>query len=265
MANVHLISDLFIEYNEYSDSEEVIPSNADLVIFNGNIGKHVKRGFLYMEKLCKLYPDVQFVVNLGQQELYANYDKFVDEIANAVQVRKDNNPYWPKNLHYSRRPMIITLRDGTQVDVLCTYGFPKIYATEGNWEDTYWHRNHCVKIVYGHDEITHFKPASTSNVLHGAVPVFATQKDIDDLHEKEWKLVQDWELTPSVIKILVTHINPFKDTRNSGIQAVAYNIHLERGYWVGSNTFVDGIIYLGAKLYSNPGRGVNARSRVFKI
>lgn len=265
MANVHIISDLFLDFNEHSDSEEVLPDGTDLVIFNGNIAKHIKRAFLYMEKLCKLYPDVQFVINLGQQELYSNYDKFVDEVPNAIQVRKDNQPNWPKNLHYSRQPMLITLKDGTQVDVLCKYGFPKIYTYEGQWEDTIWHRNHCTNIVYGHDEIAHFKPDATSNVLHGAVPIFATKKDIDELHEKEWKAVQDWELTPTVIKILVTHINPYRDTRCSKSKVAAYNIHLEKGYWIGSDTFIDGIIFLGAKLYSNPGRGIDARSRVFKI
>ena len=265
MANVHIISDLFLEYNESSEAEEVLPPDIDLVIFNGNIGNHIKRSFLYMETMCKKYPEVQFVVNLGQQELYSNYDKYVDEISNGIQIRRDNHPNWLKNLHYSKGSMLITLRDGTQVDVLCTYGFPKIYTYEGSWEDTYWHRNHCVKIVYGHDEIAHFKPDSTSNVLHGAVPIFATKRDIDDLHEKEWKLAQDWELTPTVIKILVTHINPYKDTRCDGSKVSAYNIHLEKGYWIGSNTPVDGIIFLGAKLFSNPGRGVEARSRIFSI
>jgi len=265
MANMHIISDLFLEYNEFSDSEEIIPSKADLVIFNGNIGKHIKRGFLYIEKLCKLYPDVQFVVNLGSSELFSNYDKHVDEIPTGLELRRDNSPTWPKNLHYSRDSMIIKLRDGTEVDVLCRYGYPYIYACNGRWEDTIWHRNHCKAIVYGKDEIKHFKPDATSDVLHGAIPVFATMQDINDLHEKEYLYVKKWEIQNTVIKILVTHINPYIDSRCRNLKVSPYNIHLERGYWIASDTYVDNIKFLGAKLYSNPGTGALARNRLFNI
>ncbi len=265
MANVHIISDLYLEYNESSKSEEIIPPEAELVVFNGNIGKHIKRGFLYIETLCNLYPEVQFVVNLGQRELYSAIDKHIDEVSIGLELRRDNSPSWPKNLHYSRNPMLINLRSGTQVDVLCTYGFPQIYAYQGLWEDTIWHKNHCVKVVYGKDEIAHAKPAETSNVLHGAIPIFATMQDINQLHDKEWKLVKKWEITNSVIKILVTHINPFKDTRCANMTVSPYNIHLERGYWITSNTLVENVNFLGAKLYSNPGTGNIARSRFFSI
>ena len=265
MSNVHIISDLYLEYNEPSSSDEVIPSNTDLVVFNGNIGKHIKRGFLYIEKLCHLYPDVQFVVNLGLRELYVSVDKYINEISHALEIRRDTNPKWPKNLHYSNTSMIIPLRDGNTVDVLCKYGFPKIYSCKGLWEDTVWYKNHQIKVVYGHDEIAPYKPASTSNVLHGAVPIFASMKDINELHEKEWKTVQDWELTPTVTKILVTHINPYKDSRCDDCTVTPYNIHLEHGYWIGSNQYMNGINFLGAKLYANPGTGSEARSRFFVI
>lgn len=265
MSNVHIISDLYLEYNEPSSSDEVIPSNTDLVVFNGNIGKHIKRGFLYIEKLCHLYPDVQFVVNLGLRELYVSADKYINEISHALEIRRDTNPKWPKNLHYSNTSMIIPLRDGNTVDVLCKYGFPKIYNCKGLWEDTVWYKNHQIKVVYGHDEIAPYKPASTSNVLHGAVPIFASMKDINELHEKEWKTVQDWELTPTVTKILVTHINPYKDSRCDDCTVAPYNIHLEHGYWIGSNQYMNGINFLGSKLYANPGTGSEARSRFFVI
>ena len=97
------------------------------------------------------------------------------------------------------------------------------------------------------------------------IPIFASQEDINRFHDNETKTVRDWELTPSVIKILVTHINPYKDTRCENQSVTPYNIHLEKGYWIGSNTQVNGIRFVGAKLYANPGRGVEARSRLFHI
>ncbi len=265
MSNVHVISDLFLGFNESSISEEILPPDTDLVIFNGNIGMHIKRSFLYMETMCKLYPDVQFVVNLGARELYSSYDKVVNEISNSIMVRKDNNATWPKNLHFDNKPMIITLRDGTQVDVLCLYGFPHIHSYQGSWEDTFWYKNHCKDIVYGLDQIEDHIPKNTSRVLHGAIPIFVTVEDINKLHEKEWKIAQSWEIKPSVIKILVTHINPFIDSRCNNCKVSPYNIHLQTGYWVGSDTEVSNVGFLGGKLYSNPGRGTEARSRIFKI
>jgi len=265
MANLHVISDLFLEYNEFSDSEETIPLETDLVVFNGNIGKRLKRGFLYIEKLCHLYPDVQFVVNLGFLELFASINKNTNEIANASEMRRDNNPTWPKNLHYSNEPMIIRLRDGTEVDVLCTYGYPHIYSCSDRWEDTIWHRNVTIDVVYGKDEISYMKPLGTSDVLHGAIPIFATMQDINMLHEKEYNIVKKWEIKPTVIKILVTHINPYNDTRCRNMIVSPYNIHLQHGYWIASDTYVDNVNFLGAKLYSNPGTGPIARSKIFRI
>ena len=265
MSKVHIISDLFLEFNESSEHEQVLPEGTDLVIFNGNIGKHIKRGFLYMETLCNLYPDVQFVVNLGDRELYSAFDKYVNEIINSIIVRRDNNTTWPKNLHFDTKGIIITLRDGTQVDVLCTYGHPKIYSYDCPWEDTIWYRNHHVNISYDMDIVSKFKPNDTSLVMHGSLPIFATPEDIEQYHEEELKQVRKWEITPSVIKILVTHINPYQDSRLENTLTTPYNIHLEKGYWVGSDTLVNGISFLGSRLYSNPGRGIEARSRFFTI
>jgi len=265
MAKVHVISDLHLEFNEISISEQTLPPGTNLVIFNGNIGKHIKRGFLYIETMCNLYPEVQFVVNLGERELYSTYDKFVNEVRTALSVRRDNSTTWPKNLHFSEKNMILSLKDGTQVDILCTYGFPYIHSFTGAWEDTIWYRNHCKDIVYGLDEIVDHVPAATSRVLHGAIPIFVTKDDINHMHDKEWKTVRDWETKPSVIKILVTHMNPYIDTRYGSCKVTPYNIHLDTGYWIGSNTFIDGVRFLGSKLYSNPGRGIDARSRVFEI
>lgn len=266
MSKVHVISDLHLDFNENSISEEVIPQGTDLVIINGNISRHIKRAFLYIETLCKLYPDVQFVVNLGEKERYSVPEKRVGELIDNIEVRSVASESWPKNLHLSKKPMLITLRDGTQVDVLCTYGFPKIHSYAGDWEDTPWHKNIHVDILYDFLGDKHiYKPMKTSNVEHGMVPVFASLEDINRFHDNETKIARDWEITPSVIKILVTHINPYKDTRCENQKTTPYNIHLQTGYWIGSNTLIDGMRFVGSKLYSNPGRGIEARSRFFNI
>lgn len=266
MSKVHVISDLYLDFNENSASEEVIPTETDLVIINGNISKHIKRAFLYIETLCRLYPDVQFVVNLGEKERYSGPEKRIDELMDNIEARSVSNASWPKNLHFSRKPILITLRDGVKVDVLCTYGFPEIHSYNGDWEDTSWHKNIHVDVLYDFfGENSKYKPIGTSNVEHGMVPVFASQQDINRFHAQETKTARDWELTPSAIKILVTHINPYKDSRCENQSVTPYNIHLEKGYWIGSNTQVNGIRFVGAKLYANPGRGVEARSRIFHI
>ena len=143
MIKVHVISDLDLGFTEFADPiDETIP-DVDLVILNGNIG-HLKRSMLYAETLCNKYPNIPFVYNLGEKELYwDNIEKFTGETIQGLTIRKRTNTTWPKNLYWdSKESLIITLQNGQEVDVLCTYGFPKIYSYEGNWEDTSWHKNY---------------------------------------------------------------------------------------------------------------------------
>ena len=65
MIKVHVISDLFLGFNEFANPEDEVLPEVDLVILNGNIG-HLKRGMLYAETLCRKYPETQFVYNLGE-------------------------------------------------------------------------------------------------------------------------------------------------------------------------------------------------------
>lgn len=265
MSNVHIISDLFLGYNEFSSEEEIIHESVDLVIFNGNLG-HLKRGMLYVETLCKKYPDVQFVYNPGQTEKYQTFPKNINEFENSLTIRKSSSPTWPKNLHWSLTNQIIKLRNGRSVDVMCKYGFPKIYKCNIDWKDTIWHKDYVMDVIFGFDSRNASdKPIETSNVEHGQMPIFATMDWINQQHEKEWLEVKKWEITPTCYKILVTHINPFNDNRCNGQEASPYLIHLYNGLWVGSNTTCNGINFLGGKLYSNPGRGSTSRSKIIEI
>ncbi len=265
MSNVHIISDLFLGYNEFSSEEEAIPESTDLVIFNGNLG-HLKRGMLYVETLCRKYPDVQFVYNLGQTEKYQTFTKNVNEVENSLAIRKSSSPTWPKNLHWDTNSQIIKLRNGKTVDVMCKYGFPKIHKCNIDWENTVWYKDHVMDVIYWFDSRNiSDKPKETSDVAHGGVPIFATIDWINQQHEKEWLDVKKWEITPTCYKILITHINPFKDTRCYGLDVSPYLIHLYNGLWISSNTVCEGINFLGGDLYSNPGRGSVARSKIVEI
>jgi len=266
MIKIHVISDLFYGFNEFSDPiDETIP-DVDLVIINGNIG-HIKRGMFYAEKLCLKYPDIQFVYNLGETErYYMAAVKITNEIELGLNIRKTSNSSWPKNLHWSQDPMIINLKDFNSVDVLCTYGFPKIHQYEGSWEDTNWYKNYVSEMVETIDPTSYkHKPKDTSNVNHGTLPMWASVDWINEQHEKEYQKVKKWELEPTVTKILVTHINPYNDQRLINQTVSPYKIHLYNQYWIASNTKVENIKMLGSRLYSNPGRGIVARSRILTI
>jgi len=265
MIKIHVISDLMLEFNEFSENEEILP-DVDLVIINGNVG-HVKRLMLYAETLCKKYPNIEFVVNLGESELYTwGFYKYYGEVQENITLRRRYNDSWPKNLHYNYNTNeIINLRNGQQVDVLCTYGFPKIVKVLGDWKDTTWYKNYVKETINSFDGSDYLeKPKETSPTNHGIVPVWATPDWVMQQHEMEYNIVKNWELNITAYKILVTHINPVNDPRLSDQKVSPYLIHLENGLWVTSNTVVNAK-FLGAKLVSNPGRGVDARNNVFVV
>lgn len=266
MIKMHIISDLVLGFNEFSIEEEQIP-DVDLVILNGNLGI-IKRAMFYAETLCRKYPDIQFVFNCGETEYHSSPPKFLGELDESISIRKFSNSTWPTNLHWSKEPQLITLRNGIQVDVLCTYGYPFIHGLSIPWEETIWFKNYVMDIVQDTKTLTQGywkKPETTSDVNHGYGCVFASKEWINAQHEKEWKLVQDWEIKETGLKILVTHINPHNDTRFHGQIVSPYKIHLKDGIWVGSNTPSNGTLFLGANLYSNPGRGMLARQKVISV
>jgi hypothetical protein len=270
MFTVHVISDLDLKFNEFTpETEQNIP-DVDLVILNGNIALQRKRAMLYIEELCNKYPTTQFVYNYGFYELYyeGSIPKFKDEIIAATKSRQLIYKGWPKNLHYLHRENeIIKLRNGYIVDVFCCFGFPKIINYSGNWEDHIWFKNIIMDIARDIDDKRLILPNDTSRVCHGYMPVWATQEWVNEQNQIELEKVKTWELDydeTSGYKILVTHINPVKDTRCSNQTLNFFNIHLDRRLWIGSNSKVTNMMYLGAKFISNPGRGTDARSLVFE-
>lgn len=263
---VHLISDLFLKFNEFSYEEEKIP-DVDLVVLNGNNGS-VKRSMLYAETLCRKYPTTQFVCNYGETEMFSCMaDKVLDDLREKTLKRQIGNVTWPKNLHYQYNTnMIIECRGGKKIDVLTLYGFPKIISYSGDWKETKWYRYYGKEVAY---ELLKniFKPNETSNVRHGAIGVPADKEYINYLNNTEFELAKKWEVTNNgYYKILVTHINPIQDSRLSTQKYSPYNIHLDTtGTWLSADTEQNGIRFVGGTLYSNPGRGVDKRSKIITI
>lgn len=262
MIKIHVISDLFLEYNEFTPIEDTIIPDVDLVILNGNIG-HLKRGMLYADELCRKYPNIQFVYNFGETERFLGVQlKYDNELLDSMKVRVDTNPLWPKNLHWSTDPIQLTLKDGRGVDILCTYGFPKIHQTNIPWEDTAWFKDYALEVTTDHEQ---FRSENASIVYHGTHPVWATMDSINRYHSMEYEAVKKWELNRTTLKILVTHINPIRDSRCEGIEHSPYRIHLNNGLWIGSNIFTENVRLLGARLEANPGRGSEARSKIIFV
>jgi len=262
MTTIHIISDLFLGFNERATEEHNIP-DVDLVIVNGNMG-HPKRTMLFLETLCAAHPDKIFIYNLGYTERYKTAGgKWVNEVEQAGKIRSIINDLWPKNLY---RPLnestIITTRNNAKFDVLGVFGFPKISGHIGPWENTWYHRHISSGITEDFRHPLFKKPKDTSDVDHGKIPLFATLDFINEQHEYETNLIKQWEIQETHPKILITHINPFKDSRNENLNVNPHLIHLNKGLWVTANTKVSGIKFLGADLVSNPGRGLEPRSHI---
>ena len=262
MIRIHIISDLFLEYNEFTPIEDTIIPDVDLVILNGNIG-HLKRGMFYAEELASVYPDIEFIYNFGETERFRGaQQKYNTELFDSMKVRVEKNPLWPKNLHWSIDPIHLTLKNGRKVDILCTYGFPKIYSCNVPWEETIWFSEYVMGVTTDHDS---FRPKDASIVWHGTHPVWASLAMINEQHTLEHAKIKQWELEPTTFKILVTHINPYKDSRCKDIEYAPPRIHLENGLWIAADTKTQNLKFLGARLESNPGRGSPIRSNVIVI
>lgn len=271
MFKIHVISDLDYGYNEPTDPEDtVIPEEADLVIVNGNVGR-IKRSCLYTFALCEKYPDKQFVYNFGEIERYfKNMPKVENDAEESMALRVSNSRDWPKNLHWkdprNSDGLIITLRTGQTISVFAVYGFPKLHSYEGDWEDSYWYRIYGVGVKMK-DEMKDWevKPKEYYDASYGQVVLWATPEWVNEQFYDMEKKVREWELNLKHFGVFVTHLNPYNDTRLTNMTTSPYRIHLNNLVWITSNTPVDNINYLGAKLYSNPGRGKLARSRCITV
>lgn len=264
-TKIHVISDIFFRFNERVFEEEEIP-DVDLVIINGNIGA-LKRNMLYTETLCKKYPDIQFIYNLGNSEEHEALNKSNDEMSLALWIRSENSHHWPKNLHYPiLNSKIITCKNGESFDIFCLHGFPKINSYEGEWTKTLWGKYYFSGYSVDQDPTgKYYKPKETSFVNHGPLPVLSTPDYINNQHYLEETKLKNWKATnTSYRKLLVTHINPFNDSRITNQNISYYSLDFTGDIWIGSNTYCDGVDFLGAKLYSNPGRGIS-RQKIFVV
>jgi hypothetical protein len=272
MFNIHVISDLLYSFNEIVDPEdEVIPPEADLVIFNGNLGKTLKRSILYAYQVAKKYPDVQFVYNFGLYERYwRSIPKYEYEREDNINIRISSGGDWLPNLHWKdprkEGGLLIKLRTGQTIDVFPVYGFPKLHSYEGDWEDTFFYRDHAVGFQHKNDiEFWENKPKETSYVSFGSIPVWPTPEWINEKYEEINQRVKRWELNLQHYGILVTHLNPMNDSRLVNMKTSPYLIHLNKLAWITAHDRIKNVNFLGAKLYSNPGRGSDRRAEIITL
>lgn len=265
MTSLHIISDLHLGFNEKAEEEHNIP-DVDVVIVNGNISSP-KRAMLYLETLCNKYPSTQFVYNTGYTErFHLAKEKFIGHRDISEKLRSLVYTKYPKNLHFPlNNNIVIDTRNGRQLDVLCVFGFPEIVKSMIDWETTWYHRHICMDVTRDYKHVSFKKPAETSDVSHGEIPIFASMEFINKQNENETSLIRNWEVSSVHSKILVTHINPYNDERNYGLKVRPHLIHLDYSLWVTSNTKVSDVRFSGANLISNPGRGIEQRSNIIEF
>lgn len=272
MFKLHVISDLLYGFNEPTNpADEIIPSDVDIVIFNGNLATNNKRSILYAHTLAKKYPDVQFVYNFGLHERYWKIlSKYEYEYEDNLNTRILMGGDWLPNLHWkdprTDGGLLIKLRTGQTIDVFPVYGFPKIHNFTGSWEDTYFYQHHSIRAqVKDEMKLWDNKPKEYSYVSYGALPVWATKEWVNKKFDEINLRLKRWESSLQHYGILVTHLSPYKDSRLLNCTISPYEIHLADRIWVTSHDRVSNINFLGARLYSNPGRGSERRSEIVEL
>ena len=262
MIKVHVISDYYLNFVEFTtDTDETLPE-CDVVVIVGNMGQ-IKRVMIYVEALCNKYPDKQFILNIGRTEdgLHAkNNTELSDGLTNRQKISK----FWPKNLHYSfQKPISLTINDQT-IEVLCFHGFP--YIIEDNiedsvWKSTQWYKYATHGVTFEQSE---FKHKDAADVYHGWFPKFSTVERCREDHDQEYNIVKEWLSDKNdATKILVTALGPKMDPCLAGIEYHMYP-DISPDFWIASgtdaeernNSFV---------LYGNPGRSESARKAVLII
>ena len=266
---VHVIHDLNYNYNEPTDPEDLQIPDVDLVILNGNIGNTGKRSWRYAFEIAKVYPNIHFVFNDGYYERYRFVvDKVKNEYEDSMSIRQKSSD-WPSNLHWKDprddKGLFILLQTGQTISVWPCFGFPDIVSYD-NWEDTWFFRNVC-EMQKPVADLEHEIFLEEGLKLHSAVMHWATPKFIKEQFEDQNTKLRHWETQQIAHKhygIVVTHLNPIKDPRLDNIKYGPYKIHMYNRLWVTThqNTATN---FLGAKLYSNPGRGSIARGKVIEV
>ena len=265
---VHIIQDLYYGFNEPTDPQDLKLPDADLVILNGNLSHHGKRSILYAFELANMYPKIHFVYNEGFNERYRMIvDKWEGEVEDSMKIRLASSNDWPKNLHWKdpRSPngLNILLQTGQTVSVWPCFGFPNVHSYEGDWEDTWFYCNICRGQIPVYKLESDLLPG-TDLKIYSDINDWATPDFIHSMFIKQEDMIRDWEINLKHYGILVTHLNPYNDPRLKNINYSAYRIHLDKRLWVTSHQETP-INFLGAKLYSNPGRGLGPRGKMLEV
>ena len=266
MFTVHILSDLDYGDTEHNEPAEDNIPDVDLIILNGNIAS-LKRSLHFGMTLAKQRPDTHIIYNPGDLELYQYcFPKYEREGRDSLMTGMLAASWWEPNFHYIEDSKIINLRTGDRIDALALMGWPYIHKVEGDWRGTWFYKNIISECITGTEDPYYIdnKPRETSNVNH-FLPRWATKEWINKKYEEENSKAKAWELNETAYKLLITHFNPFNDSRFYNLQTSPYLIHLNNGLWVTSNTKVESVKFLGARLVSNPGRGELARNHVVTV
>ena len=146
---LHLISNVNSEWfqDKFGEEDYNLP-DADVVIFTGNCTNFIRRTMNQVESVAMMYPEKQFIINLGMKELTAQ--KNFTEIRDGVNNRQMLYENWPKNLHFKyQKPLKLEVND-RKLDILCLYGFPNVgNVDETVWKNTEWYQYTVQGIVTG--------------------------------------------------------------------------------------------------------------------
>lgn len=263
MIKIHTISDYYLGFNEFTnDIDETLPE-CDLVIVIGNMGT-IKRSMIYVEYLCKKYPEKQFIVSMGRSEdgLHRKND---NEIIDGMNNRQLLSDLWPKNLRYEHnKPIRLTIND-RKIEVMCFHGFPHITEEtidDSIWKSTQWYKYASHGVTKDPNE---FKHKDASDVYHGWFPKYSTPERCRVDHNIEYEIIKRWvENKPEdTTQILVTALYPKNDPCMGDIEYTMYP-GIKPDVWIASGVQSedrsDNHI-----LYGNPGRSESARKAVLVI
>jgi hypothetical protein len=261
MLKIHIISDLWLESNEWNNPDDENIPECDLVIINGNCGD-THRTMILVELLCKKYPEKQFIYNIGLID--APFQKTKTQIPDGLRARQMYSDLWPKNLHYSyKKPMSLEIK-GTVLDIFCLHGCPKVAENVQDnavWRSTLWYRYYYHGVT--HDQ-TLFKAPQAADVYHGHWPIWSTPELCREEHADELEKIKEWLNTPSDgYKVLVTAISPVNDPSLKGIEYTMYHDILP-DYWFVGGTAINTKIGKSV-IYGNPGSGELSRSAVLTM
>lgn len=263
MIKLHVISDYYYGFNEFSTTTDEVLPDADLVVIVGNMGL-IRRSMFYAETLCKKYPHMQFVINVGRTE-DGLHQKNDTELTDGLATRQAISEFWPKNLHYGfQKPIELTI-NSKKIELLCLHGFPHIIpeiVDESEWKATNWYKYATHGVTF---DQTEFKPKDAADVYHGWFSKFSNPERCREDHAKEYEIVKNWliDKPDDIVKILVTALGPKNDPCLNDIEYVMYP-DIKPDVWIASGRKIEdrNDNYI---LYGNPGRSESARKSILCI